>query len=41
VSGARGSWISVVVEIEEKLVGIGVRNGVQVFNRVRVDTGTG
>jgi hypothetical protein len=41
VSGARGGRISVVVEIEEKLVGIGVRNGVQIFNRVRVDTGTG
>ncbi len=41
VTNSRNGRVSVVVEIEEKLVGIGIRNGIQLFNRVRVDVGVG
>jgi hypothetical protein len=39
--GSKNGRVSVVVEIEEMLVGVGLKSGIQLFNRVRVDLGAG
>jgi len=39
--GSQCARVSVIIGIKERLVGIGLKQGVQLFNRIRVDQGIG